>query len=74
MKPSPLVRQFGERLRELREARSLSQEKLGAKARLHRNAIGQIERAEIRATIETLEKLAHALGVEPVDFFARDNK
>jgi XRE family transcriptional regulator, regulator of sulfur utilization len=71
VKPSPLVRQFGERLRELREARKLSQEKLGVKARLHRNAIGQIERAEIRATIETLEKLAHALGVEPVEFFTR---
>lgn len=73
VRPNAFVRKFGDRVRELRELRGFSQEKLGERAKLHRNAIGQIERGEIRATIETLDKLARALAVEPADFFPRSS-
>jgi XRE family transcriptional regulator, regulator of sulfur utilization len=69
-----LVKKFGERLRTLRTQQGYSQEKLAGRAKLHRNAIGQIERAEIAATILTIEKLAHALGIEPGDFFPRQGR
>lgn len=67
MKGGGFVRDFGDRVRELREARGYSQEELGFRARLHRTAISFIERAERSATLETVEKLAIALGVQPAD-------
>ncbi len=60
----PLSRSFGRHLRALRIKRDLSQEKLGMRARLSRNFIGEIERGERNVTLETLEKLARALGVD----------
>jgi transcriptional regulator with XRE-family HTH domain len=61
------TREFGLRVRALREARGLSQEDLGHRARLHRTAISFIERAQRSATLETIEKLARALEVQPAD-------
>jgi transcriptional regulator with XRE-family HTH domain len=65
VKPSRFVQDFGERVRELREARGLSQEELGFRAGLHRTAVSFIERAQRSSTLETIEKLATALEVEP---------
>lgn len=44
--------------------RNLSQEELAFEAGLNRNTIGKIERGEVSPTIETLEKLADAFGIE----------
>ncbi|MBL8677199.1 MAG: helix-turn-helix transcriptional regulator [Alphaproteobacteria bacterium] len=52
-------------LRELRERKGLSQEKLADKAKIHRTYVGSIERCEYAATIDTLEKIAGVLDVEP---------
>lgn len=60
---SKILEQFGERVRELRLKQDLSQERLGAKAKLHRTYIGMIERGEKNITLENIEKLARALGV-----------
>ncbi len=68
MKTNVLVR-FGERLRELRKARGLSQEELSFKADLHRTYIGMIERAEKNITLSNIEKLANALNVEITELF-----
>ena len=65
------VKDFGERVRELRTSRGLSQERLGFMADLHRTAISFIERAERSATLETIEKLARALRVEPADLMPK---
>jgi len=54
---------FGERIREERLKRNLSQEELAARAGVHRTYIGMIERAEKNITLENIEKLAKALGV-----------
>jgi transcriptional regulator with XRE-family HTH domain len=56
-------------VRRLRKDRGWSQEELGAKANLHRTYIGAIERCEENLTIRTLDKLAAALKVQPVDLF-----
>lgn len=48
----------------------MSQEKLAEKADLNRNYIGEIERAEKKITLETLWKIAKALGVRIRDLVA----
>jgi len=52
---------FGERVRELRLEKNLSQEELAHLANLHRTYIGMIERAEKNITLLNIEKIAKAL-------------
>ena len=54
---------FGERVREIRKEKGLSQEELAHKADLHRTYIGMIERAEKNITLLNIEKIANALQV-----------
>jgi len=58
---------FGERVREIRKDKGLSQEELAHKANLHRTYIGMIERAEKNITIINIEKVAKALEVTMTD-------
>jgi len=53
----------GERIRAYRKSSGLTQEKLAEKAELHHTYIGQLERGEKNATLETIEKIAAALGL-----------
>ncbi|UYV13490.1 MAG: helix-turn-helix transcriptional regulator [Phycisphaera sp.] len=59
------VIRFGEMVRQRREALELSQEELASRAGLHRTAITMIERAKRSSTLETIEKLALALQIQP---------
>ena len=61
---------FGETIRTRRKALDMSQEKLAEKAELHHNYIGEIERGEKAATIDTIMKIAKALGVRAGDLFS----
>lgn len=54
---------FGERVRELRKSKGLSQEELSFKADLHRTYIGMIERGEKNITLVNIEKIANSLEV-----------
>jgi len=45
----------------------MSQEQLGFASGLHRTAISFVERADRAANLETVEKLARALRVEPAE-------
>lgn len=58
-----LLKQFGERVRNLRKQQKLSQEELAFKADLHRTYIGMIERGEKNITLINIAKLAKALDV-----------
>ena len=51
-----------------RMKRNLSQEQLAELADLGRNTIGNIERGESSPSIETLEKLAAAFGMDVLEF------
>ena len=61
------VRVVAKKVRSLRKIRGWSQEAFAAKCNLHRTYVGAIERAEENLTLRTLDKLAKALGVKPVD-------
>lgn len=54
-------------LRRLRHERSMSQEELAHRAQVNRNYVGMLEREEYAASIDMLEKLSSALGVDPVE-------
>jgi transcriptional regulator with XRE-family HTH domain len=60
---------FGQRIREIREQRGLSQEDLGMKAKIHRTYIGSVERGEQNISIVNIERLARALGVSLAELF-----
>lgn len=60
---NPVATRFGENLRRCRKAAGWSQEALGFRADLHRTYIGILERGESLPRIETVVRLAGALGV-----------
>lgn len=58
-----VAQRFGTNLRQLRRQADLSQEEVGARASLHRTEIGLLERGARVPRIDTLIKLAAALGI-----------
>ncbi|MFM2381770.1 MAG: hypothetical protein RLZZ76_537 [Candidatus Parcubacteria bacterium] len=50
---SLLLKKFGKRVRQLREERAISQERLGELAKVHRTYVGMIERGEKNITLTT---------------------
>jgi len=63
---------FGEKVRQLRKEKGMSQEELSFKADLHRTYIGMIERAEKNITLTNVEKIALALNVDIKVLFDND--
>ena len=61
---------FGEKVREIRKEKGLSQEELAHKADLHRTYIGMIERAEKNITLINIEKIANALNIDIKELLA----
>lgn len=55
---------FAQRLRLQRQDRGLSQEELADLAGLHRTYVGSVERAERNISIDSMERLAEALGLD----------
>lgn len=51
-------------LRDLRRQQGISQEALADRCELHRTYVGSIERRERNVSIDNVERLAHALGVD----------
>ncbi|MBE6637833.1 MAG: helix-turn-helix transcriptional regulator [Ruminococcaceae bacterium] len=60
---SKMIEVVGKRIRNYRIQLGLSQEKLAELSGCHPTYIGQIERGEKNATLQSIEKMAAALGV-----------
>lgn len=58
---------LGDRLRQLRQARRLTQEQLAERAGLSNKFVGEVERGKGNPTLTTLAALSEALGVGLVD-------
>ena len=69
-----ILTKFGNRLRQLRKERGLTQEKLAAKAGLHYTYIGSVERGEKNISLVNIERLAAMLDVEIIEFFPAEGK
>ncbi len=55
------------RVAEIRARRGLTQEALAGKARINRVTLARLERAQHPPNLDTLERIARALGVGLVD-------
>jgi transcriptional regulator with XRE-family HTH domain len=58
-----VARRFAENLRQVRKETGLSQEEVGFRAGLHRTEVGLLERGARVPRLDTLVKLASALGI-----------
>lgn len=55
---------FAHNLRKVRNAQGISQEELADIADLHRTYVSSVERCQRNITVDNMEKLAAALGVD----------
>ena len=60
---SEIAKFIGQRIRNYRTQQNLSQEKLAEMAGCHPTYIGQLERGDKNATLESVEKIASALNI-----------
>ena len=67
-----LRKDVGMRIRSLREAGGLTQEELGEKAGLNYKFIGELERGRVNVSLDSLQKIAEALGVKTGDLFSME--
>ena len=56
---------IGQRLREIRISKFMTQVELAEAAGIHQDQVGRIERDEVEPRLSTIRKLAAALGVPP---------
>ncbi|MBE6694850.1 MAG: helix-turn-helix transcriptional regulator [Ruminococcaceae bacterium] len=68
---SDISKILGKRIRNYRTAMGLSQEKLAELSGCHHTYIGQIERGEKNATIESIQKIASALNISLSKLFEK---
>ncbi len=67
---SELQKQFGDRVRELRKLKGLSQEALALACDLDRTYIGGVERGERNISLVNIHAIAAALGVSAQELFS----
>ena len=60
---SDIAKAVGQRIRNYRTQRDLSQEKLAELSGCHPTYIGQLERGEKNATLESIERITSALQI-----------
>ncbi len=64
-----ISQKVGQRIRELRTAKGLSQEQLGLEVGLHRTYIVSVENGKRNISIIALSKIWEGLGITPRKFF-----
>ncbi|MGH2494061.1 MAG: helix-turn-helix domain-containing protein [Ktedonobacteraceae bacterium] len=64
-----IQKRFGERMREIRKRKGLSQEALALASELDRTYIGGVERGERNISLVNIYRIAEALGVKPRELF-----
>ena len=66
---SELSKLIGQRIRNYRTKQKLSQERLAELSGCHPTYIGQVERGEKNATLESIEKIAKAMNIPLSELF-----
>jgi transcriptional regulator with XRE-family HTH domain len=65
-------KELGQRIRELRKTAGITQEELGEKAELSYKFIGELERGQVNVSLDSIARIAQALGVKIVDLFSKE--
>lgn len=68
---SEISKIVGQRIRNYRNQQKLSQEKLAELSGCHPTYIGQVERGEKNATVESIEKISSALNIPLSQLFEK---
>ena len=68
-----IVRVFSNNLKKYRIALGLSQEKFAEKCGLHRTYISMVERFQRNISIENVQRIADALGIETYKLFIEED-
>lgn len=68
-----IIKVFGENVRKYRIAMGLSQEEFAEKCGLHRTYISTIERFQRNISIENVQKIADALGIDSYRLLMENN-
>ncbi len=71
---SDIAKIIGQRIRNYRTQKGLSQEQLAELAGCHSTYIGQLERGEKNATLESVEKIASAMDISLSELFDKLGK
>lgn len=66
-------KELGEKIRQLRKLRELSQEQLGERARISYKFIGEVERGTVNPSLDSLIRIARALNVSVRELFPGEN-
>lgn len=69
-----IVERIGNRVRQLREWRSMTQSQLQSRSRVSRSYLSRIESGQMTPSLGTLEKIAEALGIGLNRFFLPENQ
>ncbi len=69
-----LIHTFAANLHRYRTVQGLSQEKLAELAGLHRTYISAVERERRNISIDNIEQIANALGIEAYLLFIKDEE
>jgi transcriptional regulator with XRE-family HTH domain len=65
---------FGRRVRAIRKAAGITQERIAEQAQINPKYLGELERGEKKPSFDALIALARALRVPPVAFFQFDRE
>ncbi|WP_145602785.1 helix-turn-helix domain-containing protein [Yersinia intermedia] len=69
MTPEQIKKNFGERVRNIRLEKKISQEELALTANLDRTYISGVERGKRNLSVVNIYKIAYALGIETKELF-----
>ncbi|MGG1555649.1 helix-turn-helix domain-containing protein [Paenibacillus ferrarius] len=68
---SHFYQEVGENIRFYRQLRKITQAELGARTKFDQSYVGKIERGEINVSLETVEKIADSLQINPNQLFEK---
>lgn len=65
MRRLKITQKVGKKIRVTRRKKNLTQEKLASKIKMHVTTLGRIERGECNPPLQTINRIAQSLGVNP---------
>lgn len=65
MRRLKITQKVGKKIRITRRNKKLTQEELASKVKMHVTTLGRIERGESNPPIQTINRIAQSLGVNP---------